>query len=226
MAPDKELDLRSGGVPEAPPAPALSLSKEDQAQRGLDILDGLEDIKKVPKAQKEINKAAGKHRPSENGGIKKDGELDKRVHGKGQHLFRTGDPRTRQMAQKGGRAGKVPKFREILERKLEEEAENFIRPYTEAMALREDDSWSPSTKLRFFAQQTEIAEKAFDRLEGKPVQRNRNVDKDDNDLTAESIGIVNKEAAMEVLMNMFAGMDQQAEEIEGTVLSTEVEDIS
>lgn len=223
---EKELDMRTPPpavvpVPSSEPliqVPKKNLSKKKQVEQALAELDKLQTPKKNG-AQQVVDGVAGKHKPSQNGGLRKDGQLDGRTQMP--HLFRAGDKRTRELAAKGGRKGKVPKFRDVLEKKLEEHAEDFVRPFVEGMKLREDASWSPSTKVNFFINQSILAEKAFDRFEGKPVQRNRNVDKEDNDAPIEVIAGLNQDQAIAALGAIFSGVDQMGDEIEGVILGEE-----
>lgn len=77
---------------------------------------------------------------------------------------------------------KVPKVSEIMTERAHAEAESILRPYFEALELRPRESWSPSTTLEFYIQQISASEKLLDRVEGKPVNRNRHVDAADDDV--------------------------------------------
>lgn len=220
----REVDLRTAKAPSTEPSaasapdpiiktPSKKLSKAKQVDKAMEALNELEHPRRG--VQTVINEAIA-------GQSKAIAADDKRKTMP--HLFKKGDPRTRQMASKGGRAGKVPRFREVLEREMERRAEDFIRPFTEGLALREDPKWAPSTKLDFFINQSILAEKAFDRIDGKPVQKNRNVDKEDNDLTPDLLTGINKDAGIEILVGLFSGIDSGAfaeesdTEIEGEVV--------
>lgn len=77
---------------------------------------------------------------------------------------------------------KVPKVTEIMLQKAEEKAEKILAPYFEGLELAPREDWSPGTKLEFYLNQTQIAEKLMNRVEGMPVARTRHVDKDDDDV--------------------------------------------
>jgi hypothetical protein len=66
--------------------------------------------------------------------------------------------------------------------KAEERAESLLKPYFDGLELAPKDEWSPSTKLEFYMNQTQIAEKLLNRVEGMPVARTRHVDKSDEDV--------------------------------------------
>lgn len=87
--------------------------------------------------------------------------------------FLAGDPRTRELAARGGRATRKTKVTEILRQEAEARAEELIRPYLEALAERPRDDWSPATRLEFHLNQTIAAEKLLNRIEGTPVARTK-----------------------------------------------------
>jgi hypothetical protein len=71
---------------------------------------------------------------------------------------------------------------EIMVERAMEHAEDIIRPYIEGLQQRPREDWAPSTKLEFYMNQTQIAEKLLNRVEGMPVARTRHVDENDEDV--------------------------------------------
>lgn len=83
-----------------------------------------------------------------------------------------------------GRRGmrKETRVSDVMTAWAHKEAAKILAPYVEALELQPREGWSPTTTLEFYSNQVAVAEKLLDRVEGKPVNRNRHVDSDDNDV--------------------------------------------
>lgn len=79
---------------------------------------------------------------------------------------------------------RIPKVSELLAERARAEAEKVMRPYMEALDLRPKESWSPGSKLGFYHEQVQVAERLLDRAEGRPMSRHRHVTADDADVLA------------------------------------------
>jgi hypothetical protein len=117
--------------------------------------------------------------------------------------------------RKGKRKLKVS---ELLHARAEEEAEIVVRPYLEGLKLTPKEEWSPGTKLEFYMNQTQIAEKFLNRVEGMPVSRTRHVDQEDEDVLRDG------ELSSGTLIQLVAAIATGAtEDFEGaTVVEAEV----
>lgn len=94
----------------------------------------------------------------------------------------------------------VPKVTELLQQRAEELADEILRPYFEGLKQVPKEEWSPATKLEFYNNQTMIAEKLMNRVEGMPVARTRHVNKEDEDVLRDD------ELSPEVLVQMVAAI--------------------
>lgn len=104
--------------------------------------------------------------------------------GEGQRraLLANGGAPSPETRAKADRTHRVPRVSELMTIRANEEADRIMAPYFEALALSPRLGWSPGTKLGFFSEQVGVAERLLDRVEGKPVNRNRHVDAEDNDV--------------------------------------------
>lgn len=80
------------------------------------------------------------------------------------------------------RGSKPKTVSDVMAERMEMVVDKILKPYFEALDLEPMEHWSPRTKLQFFAEQSQMTEKMFNRTEGMPVARQRNVDRDDNDV--------------------------------------------
>ncbi len=64
--------------------------------------------------------------------------------------------------------------------------EAILDPYFKSLELAPKEEWSPSTKLEFYMNQTMVAERLLNRVDGMPMSRMRHVTKDDEDVLAEN----------------------------------------
>lgn len=71
---------------------------------------------------------------------------------------------------------------QMMEERMLVVIDKVFDPYMKALELAPNEEWSPRTKLQFYSEQTSITEKMFNRAEGLPVARQRNVDRNDNDV--------------------------------------------
>lgn len=102
-----------------------------------------------------------------------------------------------------------------MDEKAEELAERVVRPYFEGLALDPRPEWSPSTKLDFYIKQSVLADKVYNRVEGLPVARQRNVDRDDEDVLRGQSAIT-PAVARELILDLLEGR--------GEVLAGEIVD--
>lgn len=113
---------------------------------------------------------------------------------------------------------RMPRVRELLTEMVHDKADDILRPYFKGLELRPKPDAAPRTKLDFYLQQSFLSDKVLDRFEGKPVQRNQSMDDETRDPT-EDIGHINKDVGVQVILNIFSGLDMQNNDdgvIEGT----------
>lgn len=126
---------------------------------------------------------------------------------------------SRELKRKGRQTGDL---QGMIEERVAAHAERVLKPYLEGLDLEVDDRWSPSTKLEFYLNQTQIADKLLDRVIGKPVQRNRHVTAEDEDVLRD------EELSPEVVARMVAaiasGADPSQFSDDGVVVDAEVVD--
>lgn len=113
----------------------------------------------------------------------------------------------------------APRVSDLLRERAEEEADIIIRPYIEGLRLEPKEEWSPGTKLEFFMNQTQIAEKMLNRVEGMPVARTRHVDSQDEDV------LKTDELSSGTLIQLVAALASGSEAndvVEGEIVDVEV----
>jgi hypothetical protein len=116
------------------------------------------------------------------------------------------EQRRRSMAAVGrSRKGTSKKITVVdaLREKVEERADQVMRPFFDGLALEPTPGWSPSTKLEFYAQQAALSEKLLNRTHGTPTSSHRRVDASGEDVFG--AGEVSGAALAEVLAALVAG---------------------
>jgi hypothetical protein len=128
-------------------------------------------------------------------------------------------PAAEKQEQRMVRSGQRAKaLTELMRMRADARAETIMAPYFEALDLKPREDWSPSTKLEFYSNQTSIAEKLLNRLEGLPVARTRNVDVNDEDVIPE--GELSPTVVAKLISAIIAGGD-----VEELIIDAEVEEV-
>lgn len=122
--------------------------------------------------------------------------------------------------QHGSKQLTTKHVQELIDERVATLAEQIMKPFEEGIMLEPNPEWSEMTKLEFYLNQTQIADKMLDRSIGKAVQRNRMVNHDDADV------IHDDELSPEVVARMVAaiatGSNDQHYDIDGDVEDAEL----
>lgn len=101
-----------------------------------------------------------------------------------------------------------------MDERAEELADKVVAPYFAGLELVPREEWSPSTKLDFYIKQSVLADKVFNRVEGLPVARQRNVDKDDEDVLRGATAVT-PAVARELVLDLLEGRGEVLDAEEG-----------
>jgi restriction endonuclease Mrr len=93
-------------------------------------------------------------------------------------------------------------------------AEKIVQAYLDVLDLQPNDDWSPRTRLEFVQTKTAIIERLLNRTEGMPVARQRNVDKNDEDVLTNLRSLPSSQIEQMILALLSKGAQKMVQEAE------------